>query len=231
MLKNLFFIVAVISLTACGTGFGGGSSSGYCKEITPPIEGGISKTEVTLDSGEKFYQYRETHESNENGLTQTLRVELSDVKYEYYSKVEFFIKNHYTHSTKRVITSTVTGMGEQTTTEVFSPYSDRLPWDEACKGATWEDTFTVQLSSSLDSNKEKITRKITTKFKVENLDIEKTVKAGTFDTYIIAALLTNKDLVTNRKWIDMDTGAIVYEEGYDASGKVTRSSELIEYTD
>lgn len=223
MLKNLFFIVAVISLTACGTGFGGGSSSGYCKEITPFIEGSISKTEQTLDSGEKFYQYRETHESNENGLTQTLRVELSDVKYEYYSKVEFFIKNHYTHSTKRVITSTVTGMGEQTTTEVFSPYSDRLPWDEACKGATWEDTFTVHLGS--------ITRKITTKFKVENLDIEKTVKAGTFDTYILAALLTNKDLVINRKWIDMDTGAFVYKETYDSSGKVTRSSELIEYTD
>ena len=222
MLKNLFFIVAVISLTACGTGFGGGSSSGYCKEITPPIEGGISKTEVTLDSGEKFYQYRETHESNENGLSQTLRVELSGMKYEIYSKVEFYIKNHYAHTTKRVTKTTSTGMGEQSITEVFDPESNRLPWDEACKGATWEDTFTVHLGS--------ITRKITTKFKVENLDIEKTVKAGTFDTYILASL-SDKDLVRNRKWFDMDTGAIVYEEGYDASGKVTRSSELIEYTD
>jgi len=222
MLKNLFFIVAVISLTACGTGSGGGSSSGYCKEITPFIEGGISKSEQTLDSGEKFYQYRETHESNENGLSQTLRIELSGVRTEIYTKAEFYIKNHYAHTTKKVTKTTSTGMGERSTTEVYSPYSNRLPWDEACKGATWKDTFTVQLGSN------KI--KMTTKFKVENLDIEKTVKAGTFDTYILA-LLSDKDLVRGRKWFDMDTGAIVYEESYDASGKVTRSSELIEYTD
>ena len=222
MLKNLFFIVAVISLTACGTGSGGGSSSGYCKEITPFIEGGRSKSERTLDSGEKFYQYRETHESNENVLRQTVRTELSGMRTEVYAKIELFIKNHYAYTTKRVMKTTSTGMGEQSITEVYSPHSHRLPWTEACKGATWKDTYTVQIGSN------KV--KMTVKLKVENLDIEKTVKAGTFDTYILA-FLSDKDLVGARKWFDMDTGEIVYEESYDASGKVVSSTELIEYTD
>jgi len=199
----------------------GGSSSGYCKEITPFIEGGISKSEHTFDSGEKYYKYRETHESNENGLSQTLRSE-SGMRTEVYAKIEFYIKNHYAHTTKRVMKTTSPGMGESTTTEVYNPHSNRLPWDKACKGATWKDTFTVQVGS------DKV--KMTMKLKVENLDIEKTVKAGTFNTYILA-FLSDKDLLSDRIWFDMDTGAIVYEESYDASGKVISSGELIEYTD
>ena len=219
MLRQLFFIVAVASLTACGTGSGG--SSGSCEEITPYIVGGKSKFERTLQSGEKLIDYRETLERTNHSLRQILRIEGAGRSIKIDSKSEFYIKDHCALTTETVTKTSVSGGKIQTMKVTYDPYANHLPWNQACKGDEWNDTVTAKVGSYEVEQ--------TTMIKVEDVNVEKTVEAGTFDTYILAWI--EKDRVAVRWWFDMDTGTIVATENYDSKGSVESSGQLLEYID
>jgi len=225
MLKQLFLSLAVVGLTACGTGSEDSKrgGTGECMSVGQAKAGAKSKLKTLhYENGvlvATTFLNEELIDINNKSSIATTRTEGPAVNVKVKFETEHYIKNHYIYVTQ---VTTTNGNGQKLIGE-YKPHGPSSPWDRVCKGETWEDTFSFYLNSKL------VEKDRTVKRKIEKINVPKTVESGTYNTYIIV-FYGDDDAVTNRTWFDMETSKLVYSEDYDDAGKISQKRELIEYT-
>lgn len=222
MLKKLYLIVAVASLTACGTGSNNSedvsSNGGECAKITAKFwVGQIWKLKVF--SPDEFFGYS-SFEIKEADNEHRVHEIIDYTGDKATLRGDFYTKGNFEYGTKVIDGIKITE---------FDPHSSRRPVNKVCAGSTWEDTFTAK--NYVNGNEiPNPSEKSTEKSKIEGINIAKTVEAGEFNTYILLVERRYKEsIILDKTWIDMETGIPVLHEIYN-SGKLIVSLELVDYS-
>ena len=224
MLKTLLVIVAVASLSGCGgSSKSNDGDTGECMSIGQEKAGAKSKLKTLhyRNGGVEYtsFLYSEQIDIDNKSSTSTTRADAPGVNVAFKFKSEYYIKNHDQYITKVTQTD---GKGNKLIV-TYKPHGPSIPWDKVCKGKKWETTVNTYVNGKL-VEKDKIEKR-----KIEDINVPKTVKSGTFNTYVMTAMSAN-NVVESKFWFDMETRQVVYKEDYDDSGKITRKVELVEYT-
>ena len=219
-------------LTACGPdGDSGGeegilSKGGECVNIGPTSsKKGSSSTERIRAFGKETFVETKVLEYNSKVIKASKRYYGAE-ELMLYVEAKYEIKNNYSYDTETNLTTIMQGMETKVNTS-SNPHGIRVPYGKVCKGQSWVDVFTsniVTYPGEKESN-----QTFNSIWGIEDINVEKTVEAGEFSTYIkVQYADKEKKKIKLKEWVDMKSGLNVYSETY-RNGQVERIHELIEF--
>ncbi len=205
--------------TSTGTGggsggaTGGGAGSGGCVNFPMPTVGQIVKRELRDSSGDlSFSKSTEITAVSNTSITQ----HITGSNFNSTITEEYTIANNFRDITKDTVG--ISGFDFVTT---YTPFQ-RVPTGEVCEGQTWTTTYTEKEFGEPAVSK-------TQTYTIEAVNVSKTTKAGTFNTFRMKLVETSPSVnITAKTWFDIDSGYDVLGEFSDTVSGFDGTLELVE---
>ncbi len=199
--------------TGNNTNAGMGAGSGGCVTFPRPQVGQIVKREL---KGAGVTQSIETEIMAVSSTSITQKIKDDQFLLESINVENYTIANNF-----RDITSESTTISSFTFNTTYTPFQ-RVAVDQVCEGQTWTTVYTEKESGEPAVS-------VTQTYTIEAVNVSKTSKAGTFNTFRVGLVDTRPSMnLVGKTWIDISSGYDVFSEFSDTSAGSDGTLELIE---
>ena len=230
-----WFLVAtsILILSGCGGGNsggdtnGGGQNNGNCVSVSRPSAGQVLRYENRLVANNSYSGNQEWTIIDFGNTSSSTEIVMADgpLSGTINETRTYSISNNYMELTKYIQHSAI-GSSSITTTIEFSPFQ-RIEIDSVCKDQDWTSNFELSASTMAANGTSypSATYDMSAHYTIESINEEKNVKAGTFNTYRKRMVEGHGAVVVS--WVDIKSGAMVYNESYDSTGALNSTMELL----